>query len=72
MLASLIVALLAAIPIITDTLGDLLPDTWVAWLLGFAGVLTAVSTLITHLMAAEPVLAFVARWAPWLSPKQID
>lgn len=67
---SLIAVLLVAIPLLIDTMGVYLPDGWVAWLLAASGVLTALSTFLARLMAAEPVLDFVARYLPFLSPKE--
>ncbi|MDJ1372220.1 hypothetical protein [Gulosibacter molinativorax] len=65
---SLIAVLLVAIPILVDTVGVYLPDAWIAWLLGASGVLTALSTFLARLMAAQPVVDFVARFLPWLAP----
>ena len=67
---ALIAVLLVAIPLLIDTVGVYLPDAWIVWLLGFSGVLTALSTFLARLMAAEPVLDFVARYLPFLSPKE--
>lgn len=67
--AGFIVVALIAIPITVEIMGPWLPDGWAAGLISFGAFLTAVSTLFARLMAAEPVLAFVAKWLPWLSPK---
>lgn len=50
-----------AIPIITDTLGDYLPDSWEAWLTGAVVFLVAVATLITRLMALAKAQDFLAK-----------
>lgn len=49
-LAALAVVI-AAIPIVEDTLGPYLPEEWVAWLVGAAAVLGAVQAAITRIMA---------------------
>lgn len=41
----------AAIPIIIDTVGEHLPESWIAWLVGAAAVVVALSGLIAKLMA---------------------
>lgn len=51
----------AAIPIVTDTLGEYLPDAWEAWLAGAVVFLVAVATLITRLMALAKAQGFLAK-----------
>lgn len=67
---ALIAVLLVAIPLLVDTVGVYLPESWIAWLLGASGVLTALSTFLARLMAAEPVINFVSRYLPWLAEKE--
>lgn len=51
MLVPTLLLLAAAIPIITEYLGPYLPEAWIAWLAGAAGLLLALAALITKLMA---------------------
>lgn len=60
--------LIVAIPLVVEHLGPWLPEAWIGWLAGAVAFLTALSTLIARIMAAEPVIRFVSRWVPWLAP----
>ncbi|MFB2571357.1 hypothetical protein [Micrococcus sp. IITD107] len=44
---------IAAIPVIQETLGPHLPEAWVAWLVGAAALLGAVHTAVTRIMALD-------------------
>ena len=48
---SALAIVIAAIPVIQDTLGPHLPEAWVAWLVGAAALLGAVHTAVTRIMA---------------------
>lgn len=48
---SAIAVVIAAVPIVEETLGAYLPEAWVAWLIGAAAVLGAVQLALTRIMA---------------------
>lgn len=60
-LLAAIAFLAAAIPIVQETLGDYLPETWAAWLTGAVAFLVALATLITRLMALAKAQDFLAK-----------
>lgn len=56
-----IMGLLVIVPVVIAELGLSKSIPWVAGAL-------AVAAAATRLMALEPVVAFLERWAPWLAP----
>lgn len=62
----------AAFVIAVETFDTALPENVLAWLNGAAGATALATAFITRLMAAEPVIKFVARFLPWLAPAPID
>lgn len=50
-----------AIPILIDTMGPYLPESWAAWLAGAVAFLVALATLITRLMALAAAQDFLAK-----------
>lgn len=50
-----------AIPILIDTLGPYLPESWAAWLTGAVAFLVALATLITRLMALATAQGFLQK-----------
>lgn len=49
--AATLAVLIAAVPIVQDSLGPYLPDAWMAWLVGAAAVLGAIQVALTRIMA---------------------
>lgn len=60
-LLAAIAFLAAALPLITEHLGEYLPPSWQAWLTGAVAFLVAVATLITRLMALAKAQDFLAK-----------
>jgi|SRR5690606_1543966 len=60
-LLAAIAFLAAALPILTDVMGEYLPPAWQAWLTGAVAFLVAVATLITRLMALAKAQDFLAK-----------
>lgn len=50
-----------AIPIITDNLGQYLPESWKAWLIASVAFLVALATTITRLMALAQAQGLLAK-----------
>jgi len=66
------VALLGILPevlqVIVDGFGRQLPDDLRLWLLATAASITALSGIITKIMAMPKVLDFTRRYLSWLAP----
>lgn len=60
-LLAAIAFLAAALPILTDVMGDYLPASWQVWLTGAVAFLVAVATLITRLMSLAKAQNFLAK-----------
>lgn len=61
----LVVVLPEALRIAEEELGEHLPESFRAWMLGAAAVLTALSMALTRIMAIPAVNDFVSRWSPF-------
>jgi hypothetical protein len=64
----LLVLVPAIINVFLETVGTHLPGEVYAWLAGAAVVVTAVSTAIARVQAMPGVIAWTARYLPWLAP----
>lgn len=53
--------LAAALPILTEVMGEYLPPSWEVWLAGAVAFLMAMSTLITRLMALAKAQNLLAK-----------
>lgn len=51
----------AAIPIVEDSLGPFLPEAWLAWLVGAAAVLGALQVALTRIMALGQLQDLLAK-----------
>lgn len=60
-LLAAIAFLAAALPILTEVMGDYLPASWQAWLTAAVAFLVALATLITRLMALAKAQDFLAK-----------
>lgn len=60
-LLAAITFLAAALPILTEVMGDYLPPSWQAWLTGAVAFLVAVATLVTRLMALAKAQSFLSK-----------